>query len=155
MPHLLTHSHTMVWGKGNGVSRGIWIRPSALESGAEPWGSFRCLRQSPGRLEWPEGLRNFLELCFGSYIQTVSISCLRIAPSWNKTKKKKERSFGTDLENGSFRVSTLQGLHPGSLESGQIRLTDGPWFTDRHSCGPEPCHTPGVSKLSLWGLAPA
>lgn len=74
------------------MSRGIWIRPSALESRAEPWGSFRCLRQSPGRLEWPEGLRNFLELCFGSYIQAVSISCLRIAPSWNKTeKKKKER----------------------------------------------------------------
>lgn len=73
------------------MSRGIWIRPSALESRAEPWGSFRCLRQSPGRLEWPEGLRNFLELCFGSYIQAVSISCLRIAPSWKKTEKKKKK----------------------------------------------------------------
>lgn len=165
MPHLLTHSHTVVWGKGNGmlldtpVSRDIWIRPFVLESGAGPWGSFRWEGQmpeaKPRELDWPEGLRNFLELCFGSFIQAVSTGCLRIALSWNKTEKKKKRPFGTDLENGSFRVSTLQGLHPRSLESGQIRLTDGPWFTDRHSCGPEPCHTPGVSKLSLWGLAPA
>lgn len=26
---------------------------------------------------------------------------------------------------------------------------------DRCFRGPQPCHTPGVSKLSLWGLAPA
>lgn len=101
------------------------------DHGAPSDGRVRCLRQSPGRLERPEGLRNFLELCFGSYIQAMSTGCLRIALSWNKTeKKKKKRPFGTDLENGSFRVATLQGLHPGSLESGQIRLTDGPWFTE-------------------------
>lgn len=43
------------------------------------------LLQMGGRLEWPEGLRNFLELCFVSFIQAVSTGCLRIALSWNKT----------------------------------------------------------------------
>lgn len=53
MPRLLTHSHPVVWGKGNGVlldtpvSRDIWIRPSVLESGAGPWGSFRWEDQMP------------------------------------------------------------------------------------------------------------
>lgn len=80
----------------------------------------------PRMLAWPEGLRNFLELCLSSYIQAV----LELPQAGTRLKK---RPFGTDLGKGSFRVLTLQGLYPGSLESGQIRLTDGPWFTDRQT----------------------
>lgn len=57
----------------------------------------------PRMLAWPEGLRNFLELCLSSYIQAV----LELPQAGTRLKK---RPFGTDLGKGSFRVSTLQGL---------------------------------------------
>lgn len=66
-------------------------------------GRVRSLGQSPGRLSGlSEGLGDFLELCLSGYIQAL----LELPRAGTGLKW---RPFGTDLGDGSFRVSTLKG----------------------------------------------